>query len=147
MGEKSNYAFKRTAEQALGSNQVFAPQPLNAALDCMINFISRCVKGQGTLPEALFGVLFLGGTIVGAFLWALAALVPEAVRSSGFTLAINTSYCTFLLFSCIYIWRCAFNFRYWGVSVAVRVMTLLYAVGVVAFLHNAARGGPPLTSL
>ena len=29
----SNYAFKRTAELALGSNQVFAPQPLNAALD------------------------------------------------------------------------------------------------------------------
>ena len=29
---KANYAFKRTAELALGSNQVFAPQPLNAAL-------------------------------------------------------------------------------------------------------------------
>ena len=29
---KPNYAFKRTAELALGSNQVFAPQPLNAAL-------------------------------------------------------------------------------------------------------------------
>ena len=28
-----NYAFKRTAELALGSNQVFAPQPLNAALE------------------------------------------------------------------------------------------------------------------
>jgi len=29
---RANYAFKRTAELALGSNQVFAPQPLNAAL-------------------------------------------------------------------------------------------------------------------
>ena len=32
MKQKSNYAFKRTAELALGSNQVFAQQPLNAAL-------------------------------------------------------------------------------------------------------------------
>ena len=30
---KSNYAFKRTADLALRSNQPFAPQPLNAALD------------------------------------------------------------------------------------------------------------------
>jgi hypothetical protein len=33
MKEKSNYAFKRTAEQALRSKQTVVPQPLNAALD------------------------------------------------------------------------------------------------------------------
>ena len=34
---KSNYAFKRTADLALRSTQPFAPQPLNAALDLLLN--------------------------------------------------------------------------------------------------------------
>jgi len=36
MALKANYAFKRTAELALGPKQVFAPQPLNAALDLLL---------------------------------------------------------------------------------------------------------------
>ena len=35
---KSNYAFKRTADLALRSNQPFAPQPLNAALGLFRNY-------------------------------------------------------------------------------------------------------------
>ena len=35
-----NYAFKRTAELALGSNQVFAPQPLNAALGVFAGLVA-----------------------------------------------------------------------------------------------------------
>lgn len=35
VARRSNYAFKRTAEQALRSKQTIAPQPLNAALDVL----------------------------------------------------------------------------------------------------------------
>jgi hypothetical protein len=40
----SNYAFKRTAEQALRSKQTVAPQPLNAALEALL---SSTTSGAG----------------------------------------------------------------------------------------------------
>ena len=46
----SNYAFKRTAELALGSNQVFAPQPLNAALDIMATLSEHEFKATFSAP-------------------------------------------------------------------------------------------------
>ena len=48
---KSNYAFKRTADLALRSNQPFAPQPLNAALALI-----GLVHGGGQLWFGWLGV-------------------------------------------------------------------------------------------
>ena len=49
----SNYAFKRTAELAIGSNQPFAPQPLNAALGCMSYFVVMCGSNSASVEVAV----------------------------------------------------------------------------------------------
>ncbi len=65
-----NYAFNPIAEQALRSNQTIVPQRVNAALGPMRIFRRK--------PEHPYGSLFLGllgGTLVGAFLFALVDVV------------------------------------------------------------------------
>jgi len=42
--EKSNYAFKRTADQALRSKQTIAPLPLNAALGLIVKTLREIVS-------------------------------------------------------------------------------------------------------
>gem|GEM_PF-725039 len=55
--EKSNYAFKRTAELALGSNQPFAPQPLNAALGVAMNHFAIWNSFHDGVIERLTGLV------------------------------------------------------------------------------------------
>lgn len=105
----------------------------------MIRYLAKCADGQGTLAEALFGVMILGG-----FLVACALLL--GVQATGFLAgselgavawrAAEAVYCAFSLFAAYCIWRCAFNFRYRAVGIVVRAMV---AISALAFLAQIVR--------
>ena len=52
IAKRSNYAFKRTADQALRSNQTVVPQRLNAALDLSSDTVEIPWAGTGRWAEA-----------------------------------------------------------------------------------------------
>ena len=103
----------------------------------MYKYIVRCARGQGTLFEAVFGIMFVGSLLVGALLLVVANILAQGPMSlPALERSVVVVYCLFLLFGCVCIWRCAFNFRYWAVSVAVRVMAFIYGTALAMHIYH-----------
>ena len=112
----------------------------------MMNFVARCLRGEGTLPEAVFGVFFLGSFFVGTCLWIVLMLAESSELYNLVLLGCNAAYFVFLLFAGFCVWRCALDFRYRGVGIAVRAMVLIYVLAIFGYVYNSALNFAPMVS-
>ena len=112
----------------------------------MRKYVARCLRGEGTLPEAVFGVFFIGSLLVGACLWVVLALTEATAAYSAVLFACNAAYFVFLLFASVCVWRCALNFRYRAVGITVRVMVFIYLLAILGYIYYDALNFVPKVS-
>ncbi len=109
----------------------------------MVDYLAKCASGQGTLAEALFGVMFLGGFLVACVLamgaQATGFLAGSELGAVAWRVA-EAGYCAFSLFAAYCVWRCALNVRYRAVGIVVRGMVTISVLALLAQLVRLLTG-------